>query len=379
MVATQPTRRLIGFVHFLRNTGFNIGVREILDVLASLGSDVLTDKKQTRNIIRALSCHSRLEWQQFDQLFNIYWLPKADNGGDLTDGDIGHLPPLPSNKITGFSGSSHEAPELVKDMSGDTSVGAGKQNTFSKADFRFLKNHKAMQDIEKLAEQLALKLNKRLSYQYLIKRHGSKIDIRQTIRRNLSQGGQPLKLFYRNRRKKPIHLVILHDVSHSMTWNNPLLFRFARGLIRAFKTSEAFAFHTKLFNVTKFYREPSIDKMRRQLEERNHLWVGGTCIAESIQEFNNKHASTVLNSKTVLIIISDGFDTNKPEQLAEELKRIKQTAKKIIWLNPMLGREGYNPDKGSMQQAMPFIDKLAPAHSLDSLKNVVRYIADKCR
>ncbi|HIF17909.1 MAG: VWA domain-containing protein [Cycloclasticus sp.] len=378
MVATQPTSRLIGFVHFLRDTGFNIGVREILDVLTSLGSDALTDKKQTKNILRSLSCHSRLEWQQFDRLFDFYWLPAMDTG-QPSNVDISDLPQLPSNKITGFSGSSHEAPDLIKDMSGNTAVGAGKQNTFSKADFRFLRNHKAMHEIERLAEQLALKLNRRLSYQYVIKPHGSKIDIRQTIRRNLSHGGQPLKLFYRNRRKKPIHLVILHDVSHSMTWNNPLLFRFARGLIRAFKTSEAFAFHTQLFNVTKFYREPSIEKMRRQLEERNHLWMGGTCIAESIHEFNTKHASTTLNSKTVLIIISDGFDTNEPEQLADELKFIKQTAKKIIWLNPMLGREGYNPNKGSMQLALPYIDKHAPAHSLDSLKKAVRYIADECR
>ncbi|PCH85442.1 MAG: hypothetical protein COB26_03900 [Piscirickettsiaceae bacterium] len=380
MVATQPTSRLIGFVHFLRDTGFNIGVREILDVLTSLGRDALTDKKQTKNILRALSCHSRLEWQQFELLFDLYWQSKKIDDGTTDEQipkDLHHIPP--SNKLTGFSGSSHEVPDLLKDMSDKTSVGAGKQNTFSKADFRFLKNHKAMHEIERLAEQLALKLNKRLSYQYVIKPHGTKIDIRQTIRRNLSHGGQPLKLFYRNRRKKPIHLVILHDVSHSMTWNNPLLFRFARGLIRAFKTSEVFAFHTQLFNVTKFYREPSIEKMRRQLEERNHLWMGGTCIAESIHEFNTKHASTTLNSKTVLIIISDGFDTNEPEQLADELKQIKQTAKKIIWLNPMLGREGYNPNKGSMQLAMQYIDKHAPAHSLDSLKSALRYIADECR
>ncbi|PHS73354.1 MAG: hypothetical protein COB22_01285 [Cycloclasticus sp.] len=378
MVATQPTSRLISFVHFLRDTGFNIGVREILDVLTSLGSDVLTDKKQTKNILRALSCHSRLEWQQFDRLFDFYWLPATDTG-QPSNVDISGLPQLPSNKITGFSGSSHEAPDLIKDMSGDTTVGAGKQNTFSKADFRFLNNHKAMYEIEKLAEQLALKLNKRLSYQYVIKPQGSKIDIRQTIRRNLSQGGQPLKLFYRNRRKKPIHLVILHDVSHSMTWNNPLLFRFARGLIRAFKTSEAFAFHTELFKVTEYYREPSIEKMRTKLEEHNNIWMGGTCIADSLNKFNRLYAAKTLNSKTVFIIISDGFDTNKPEQLAGELKHIKQTSKKIIWLNPMLGREGYNPDKGPMQFAMPYIDKHAPAHSLDSLKQAVKLIAQACR
>lgn len=376
MDTTQPTDRLIGFVHYLRHEGFNIGIQEILDVLSSLGSQVLTHKPTAKNILRSLSCHSHLEWQQFDELFQRYWQP-ADEDAGADPAVINVITPA-VNKLTGFSGSSHEAPDLLKDTNSETATGAGKQNTFSKADFRFLNNHKAMHEIEKLAEQLALKLNKRLSYQYAIKPHGSKIDIRQTIRRNLSQGGQPLRIFYKNRRKKPIHLVILHDVSHSMTWNNPLLFRFARGLIKAFKTSEAFAFHTELFKVTEFYREPSIEKMRRQLEERNHLWMGGTCIAESINDFNRRFADKTLNSKSIFIIISDGFDTNKPEQLADELKRIKETAKRVIWLNPMLGREGYNPKKSTLFEAMPYIDEHVPAHSLDSLKQAVNSIARAC-
>jgi uncharacterized protein with von Willebrand factor type A (vWA) domain len=285
----------------------------------------------------------------------------------------------PTNKVTGFSGSSHEAPDLLQDMSKDTSVGAGKQATFSKADFRFLNDHTAMMEIERLAEQLALKLRKRLSHQHVIRPTGSKIDIRQTIRRNLSHGGDPKQIFYKQRVRKPIHMVILHDVSHSMTWNNPLLFRFARGLIRAFKSSEVFAFHTELFNVTEFYREPSIEKMRTQLEARNHLWMGGTCIAESLHEFNAKYAAKTLNSKTVFIIISDGFDTNKPEQLIAELKYIQETTKKTLWLNPMLGREGYDPDTGPIKEAQPYIDKHAAAHSLESLKQAVNYIAHSCR
>ena len=380
MDTAQPTDRIIGFIHFLRGEGYTIGVQEILDALSSLNSSALISKKQLKHILRSLTCHSYLEWQQFELLFGLYWHSKEIEDG--TKDDTGAKKPQLSpavNKVTGFSGSSHEAPDSLQDMSEETSVGAGRQNTFSKADFRFLNDHKAMMEIERLAEQLAHKLTKRLSYQHVIRPTGSKIDIRQTIRRNLSHGGHPKKIFYKNRVRKPIHLVILHDVSHSMTWNNPLLFRFARGLIRTFQSSEAFAFHTELFRVTEHYRQPSIEKMRRQLEERNHIWMGGTCIAESLHEFNAKYAAKTLNSKTVLMIISDGFDTNKPEQLVDELKTIQDNSKKIIWLNPMLGREGYSPDKGSMLDAKPYIDKHAAAHSLESLKQAIDYIAQVCR
>jgi uncharacterized protein with von Willebrand factor type A (vWA) domain len=375
----QPTDRIIGFIHFLRGEGFTIGIQEILDALASLNSQALINKKQLKHILRSLTCHSYLEWQQYELLFGLYWHSKEIEDGTKDDKAKQGSQFTPAvNKVTGFSGSSHEAPDLVQDMSDQTSMGAGRQNTFSKADFRFLNDHKAMMEIERLAEQLALKLNKRLSHQHVIRPTGSNIDIRQTIRRNLSHGGHPKQIFYKNRVRKPIHLVILHDVSHSMTWNNPLLFRFARGLVRSFKSSEAFAFHTELFKVTDYYREPSIEKMRTQLEARNHLWMGGTCIAESLHEFNTQFAARTLTSKTVFIIISDGFDTNKPEQLVSELKSIQDNSKKIVWLNPMLGREGYNPDNGSMLDAQPYIDKHAAAHSLDSLKQAVNYIAREC-
>ncbi len=377
MVSAHLTTRLIKFIHLLRDTGFNIGTRETIDVLTSLGDNSLTDKKSAHHIIRALSCHSKLEWQQFDSLFDSYWLP--NDIVESFDEETVEKPQTADNQATGFSGSSHEAPDILNDISVEAIVGAGKQTTFSKADFRFLNNHKAMLEIEKLAEQLANKLNKRLSHQYQIKTRGTKIDIRQTIRRNLSQGGDPVRIFYRSRRHRPVHFVILHDVSHSMTWNNPLLFRFARGLMRTFDSSEAFAFHTELFKVSEFYRESSIDKMRRQLEARNHLWMGGTCIADSIAEFNLKHARRTLTSKTIFLIISDGFDTNNTSQLINELKHIRSKAKKIIWLNPMLGRKGYNPDEHSMLELKPYIDQHVPAHSLDSLKQAINYIAQECR
>jgi uncharacterized protein with von Willebrand factor type A (vWA) domain len=160
-----------------------------------------------------------------------------------------------------------------------------------------------------------------------------------------------------------------------MSWNNPLLFRFARGLIRAFPASEAFAFHTRLFRVTNLYRERSLKVMKKRLESRNHLWFGGTCIAESLQYFNQNYAKKIVTPRSTIIILSDGCDHNSPDNLGHELGYLKSRSKKIMWLNPMLGRYEFCADTESMKAAMPHIDLFAPAHSVASLANAVRSIA----
>lgn len=98
-------------------------------------------------------------------------------------------------------------------------------------------------------------------------------------------------------------------------------------------------------------------------------------IADSLVYFNDHHARQVMRHDSIIMIISDGFDTNDPEQLGTVLENIKSRAQKIIWLNPMLGREGFAPDEAFMQYAAPHIDRLAPAHSLAALEDAIRYLA----
>ena len=111
--------------------------------------------------------------------------------------------------------------------------------------------------------------------------------------------------------------------------------------------------------------------MRDKLESRNHLWLGGTCIAESIGQFNQQYAKSVLKSNSIIIIISDGFDTDTPEKLTQQLKLLRLRSKQILWLNPMLGRESYEPDSENLLAARPFVNHFLPAHSVDALRKVI--------
>ena len=143
--------------------------------------------------------------------------------------------------------------------------------------------------------------------------------------------------------------------------------QFVKGLVGQWLDTDAYLFHTKLIRVTDTIREKNTMKAMTQLSLITEGFGGGTKLGESLEQFNQAYAKHALNSRTVVIIMSDGYDTGSPEKLAQQLKKLKQKCYKIIWLNPMLGREGFEPVTNSMQQALPYIDVFAPAHNLRSL------------
>ncbi len=370
MINTQFSDRIVEFAHLLRNKGHVIGLKELTDSMHIISEMKQPDENSTLHSLRSLCCRNKYEWQQFEKMFTSFWYPHAASREAKSTSQNTETTILKQQgkSISGIAGTTTN---LFETMAYSTDYAAGKQNTITKADFRFLNNHHAMREAENLAEKLALQLKARSRTHRKIVSKGRNMDIRHTIRRNMAHGGIPLHPAFSIKYKKPPHLVILHDVSHSMSWNNPLLFRFARGLIKACPESEAFVFHTRLFCVTKLYREKSIQQMRNKLESNNHLWLGGTCIAESLKYFNQHYAKTTLRNNAIIIIISDGFDTDAPEYLASQLKLIKSKSKQLIWLNPMLGRKTYTSGNRTMLAAKPFIDHFIPAHSVDALRSVI--------
>ncbi len=370
----SPENRLLGFIHHLRHEGFVIGIQETIDSLQLLNATHKPDEYMTHHIIRALACRDHAEWQRFDELFTNYWYPgrMSKKKSVLISG----ITTRRRGGIAGISGSSKEHVDKLLENTDITGAGAGRQRTIAKADFRFLNDARAAREAERQAERLALLLRKKITRRRVVTPQKNKIDIRKSFRNNLKFGGLPIKPVYTKRLRESPHIVILHDVSHSMAWNNPLLFRFARGIVRAFPESEAFAFHTRLFCVTGLYRERSLENMRLRLEASNHLWLGGTCIADSLEDFYQHHAGKTVRHDTVIMIISDGFDTNDAAQLGRVLEKLGSLAKKIIWLNPMLGRDGFEPDAAFMQFVAPHIARLAPAHSLAALEDSIRYLAN---
>lgn len=364
-------RNLIGFTRLMHANGYKVGVREQLDALSIADNTGVLDPQRLRWGLRSLLCSSGREWHQFDTLFREYWYP-ANRAAGVATGKAGAIdtrtaangqPPAAQAAETDHAGS-----DAAGDPDGGAALGgASPQEAIGRTDFRLLTDPRQMQQMERLVERLARRMRRRLTRRQRIARAGRRIHMRRTIRNNLRYGGTPLELAFRLRRRELPRLILLLDVSRSMSLYSYLLLRFARGIVESFREAEAFVFHTRLVAVTAALRERDIHKVKEKLVVLSAGWSGGTRIGECLQAFNQGPGSRLLNSRSKIIIASDGFDTGPPEFLAAELAHIRRRAGKIIWLNPLLGREGYQPLAAGMQAALPWIDLFAPAHNLDSL------------
>lgn len=166
---------------------------------------------------------------------------------------------------------------------------------------------------------------------------------------------------------------MLLDVSGSMDLYSAFLLRFVYALNLYFKRVDSFLFSTRLIPVSQTLRKDDLSFVLKDLSENVQEWSGGTRIGESLKDFNARFASKLLNRNTIVVILSDGWDTGEPKLLADELAKMKQRARKILWLNPLLGISGYEPLTQGMVAAKPFADVLIPAHNLESLLQLERY------
>jgi uncharacterized protein with von Willebrand factor type A (vWA) domain len=370
----KPLAHLLGFTGLLRANGFSVGLREQIDAASLARSGGILNLQRLRWGLRSLLCGSREDWQRFDRLFDAYWfetnrvLRLQGSGGGRVDtrsaADAG------SARHDGRHADVDRAGSDTRDADSPGEAargGASPQEALGRLDFRFLDDNRQLQALEHLAERLARRMRRRQLRRQRVARQGRRVHMRRTIRKSLCYGGTPLELAFMQRRRQLPRLILLLDVSRSMSLYSYLYLRFARGLVEAFRDAEAFIYHTRLVQVTEALRERDAHRFREKLTLLSAGWSGGTRIGECLRNFNSEHAARLVSSRSIVIIASDGFDTGPPETLAGQLARIRRRARRIVWLNPLLGRQGYQPLAAGMQAALPWIDVFAPAHNLNSL------------
>lgn len=377
VMASHLQTRLVEFVRLARRNDFHVGVAEEIDAQQVAIHCNVMNRQRLRWGLRALLCSDQDEWQRFDELFDAYWLP-----GNVSS-RVQAMPSAPvKRELMGqaagdFSnqGAPAEADSATEGEGDDdateagTREGASAGEHLSKMDFQLLEDNVQMRAIEHLVERLARNMRRRATRRQRLHKQGRRIHLRATLRNSLRYGGIPLQLAYRRRERRQPRLILIVDVSRSMSMYSYLFLRFARGLINSFRDATAFAYHTRLVPITDALRQSDLLRMRSSLALISQGWSGGTRIGECLGTFNDDY-QRLLNSRSVVIVVSDGLDTGEPGDLAQQLSRIKGRCRKLIWLNPLLGRQGYEPKTRGMLAAMPYLDLFAPAHNLQSLQNL---------
>jgi len=385
-VGRQMRQKLAGFAHTLRDNGFRVGLAETRDALMILSHSLASRPTSLRPAFRSLLCATRSDWERFDEIFDAYWLGVSMRQARMLSGarPDSRVPARRRADTTPLLGSVGQPDHVERRNEGDGQSaadgrtrreGASRFESLASVDFRHITNPAEMAQAHALAERLARVMRARLVRREQIRRRGRRLDLRRTIHRNVSHGGTPVDLAWRCRKIKPLRLVVLLDASGSMNLYTAFFVRFLHGVVDAFHEAEAFVFHTRLAHVSPSLRDRDIARAVDKLALMAQGIGGGTRIGESLATFNRWHARRVINSRTATVIVSDGYDTGEPEQLAKEMRRLRRRCRRIIWLNPLIGWNDYTPQARGMRAALPYVDLFAPAHNLESLAALEPHLA----
>lgn len=362
------TESVVQFCRFARDNGISIGVSETIDAVRAAEAVGGADIAVFQFALRAILCSSPEDWTLFDDLFAAFWhtpdgrletRSKTPNRGLAS-------PPHGENAtgrgvLPGFGDSlDSESERERKAFSGASTV-----ERLRKIDFAEMQQTD-LAELERLSARLLKRMSFRVARRLRPRKHRYSIDFRRTLRRSISRGGEFVDLRYRGPKKERARLVILLDVSDSMNSYSFFLLKFAYALGRQSRNVRLFIFSTLLVEVGEMLRARRMTDALKMLSTMTTCWSGGTRIGGSLQEFNRRHAP-LTSRRTVFVILSDGWDTGEPEDLIAELRKIRGRVSKVIWLNPLLGLEDYQPATRGIQAALPYINVFAPAHNLESL------------
>ncbi|MCC6629162.1 MAG: VWA domain-containing protein [Chloroflexi bacterium] len=373
----------------LRHAGLPIGPGRVIDLVRALEQIDLTRRDDVRITVRSLLISRREDFDKFDRIFDMFWdaLVALGMRFDLPvdpsaiDANVTRLPDDAGGRGDGQAGGPER--QVGQQGRSQLSVGATGSNDVDIDMVLMYSNAEVLRgkDFEKfsadeLAEARRLMEEMRWEatrYESRRKRpaaKGAHLDPRRVIRRNLRYGGEIIDLTFKEPKLKRRPLVLICDISGSMDRYSRLLLQFLYTVHRGAEKVEAFVFGTRLTRITRQLRNRDVDTAIEQVSKIVEDWSGGTRIGESLAMFNRRWARRVLGQGAIVVIISDGWDRGDPAVLRKEMEHLQRLTHRLIWMNPLLGMEGYQPITQGLQAALPYVDDFIPAHNLDSLEEL---------
>ncbi|MBE3558551.1 MAG: VWA domain-containing protein [Ktedonobacteraceae bacterium] len=387
--------RLAEFGHLLWEVGIEVGPRQLLDLVETLNDVDITNRE---DFYYALKCCLLTRHEQeplFNQMYHYFWFmrdqqqeKKPADGIFRREERQMRLPPSERKRLAEHLNATSETRKELrhemrqteqryrradrdeKEASDDTGDPQGLAYSaieqLRKKDFENF-TWEEVEEARRLMAEMRWHLGLRPTRRKTPARVGTYPDMRRIVRRNLKYGAELIELTWRETKYKPRPLVIICDISGSMSLYSRLLLHFIHTISHGLHNVEAFVFGTRLTRITRQLRLRDVDEAVRDVSQHVQDWSGGTRIGDALHDFNHKWARRVLGRGAVVLLISDGWDRGNAEVLRSEMDRLQHSCHRLIWLNPLLGSPDYRPLTIGMKTALPYIDDFLPAHNLDSL------------
>ncbi|MBI5966993.1 MAG: VWA domain-containing protein [Deltaproteobacteria bacterium] len=360
---------LILFAHRLKEKGLKITPGRVMDAARSLEFIDLSNRNDFSSALKANFTSCQEDLTIYDELFEEFWvqiqevLQKRATPAVEEPGDEG----TPREEIDLLSEDEEEPAEEEGVKGEKLQVGYSAEEVLMVKDFsQFGPEDWEILDQEfaRLLSQLAMRVSRRREPSA----KGREMDFRRTFRRTMHYGGEILELVRRRRKIKPLKVIVICDVSGSMDPSTRFILQSIFGLQRIFRQSEIFVFSTRLTRITDILKRHRWAEALLAISRQVQDWSGGTKIGHCLKMFNERYARDLGIGGAAVILISDGWDRGDTGLLDFEMRRLKRGARRIIWMNPLLGSPDYQPICQGMRTALPYLDDFLPATNLKGLK-----------
>ena len=372
-------QQITDFCSLLRQMGVNVTTTNQLSWCRSVQLIDIGERDAFYHTARTNLISKDTDRETFDIAFNLFWrYPRTEFEAVDAEGET----PEPSS-LQDLSDTNDEQDMLEQWLDSETednaegeeddSVAYSLEEVLNRKDFsEFTKEdmEKAREVVAKLAAILATKLSRRK----VVGKKGKIIDFRRSWRKSLSHGGEPLELIRKQQKIKKTKILLLCDVSGSMDCYAKFLIQFIYGMQTELKEVEVAVFSTQLTDITGLLQRKGLAEGLNEVANVVPDWSGGTKIGESLLEFYRQFAPSFSAYRTVVILISDGWDRGDVEVLRHSMEMLHRHAYRLIWLNPLLGSDGYQPICRGIRTALPYVDYFLPAHNLESLAELTKIL-----
>lgn len=367
------------FARLLRRAGLPVGPAETLAAQEALTRIDLGNRTETRTALRAVMTHRHEHAEVFDQAFALFWRDPtaAQQAAAMAlleaqkDKEIKRPPPASRRVAEAFHQKREQRPAAEDEPPVEDAVlTVSDQERLQRMDFEAMSADEiaaAKQEIRRLTLPLDLRHTRRLRPDP----RGPATDLRRTIRNSLRQGGEVLEIARNRRQTRPPPLVVLCDISGSMSRYAQILLHFLHAVTNDRDRVDVFLFGTRLTNITRQLRHRDPEVAFQTVSHFVPDWSGGTRIGEALATFNRRWARRVLGQGAVVLLITDGLDRDGALNLADNMDRLHRCCRRLIWLNPLLRWSGFEPRSQGIRAMLPHVDDFRPVHNLDSLRALV--------
>jgi uncharacterized protein with von Willebrand factor type A (vWA) domain len=375
-MAGRLLANIMYFARTLRAAGLPIGPGKVLAAVEAVRAIGVTDRSDFYWTLHAVFVNRRDQRELFDQAFHIFW-----RNPNLLEKMLGLMLPTirgpePEEEISrrlaealhpGDGGGEEKPRETEIEI--DAAMTFSARELLQKMDFEKMSNAELAQ-ARSAIRRMVLALADVATRRYAPDPRGDRTDMRATLRAQLRAGGL-LSLKRKRRRRRPPPLVVLCDISGSMSRYSRLFLHFMHAVTNDRDRVYTFLFGTRLTNITRFLRAKDVDIALDRVAGVVEDWSGGTRIGQCLAEFNRRWSRRVLGQGAVVLLITDGLDRDAGVGIGREMDRLHKSCRRLIWLNPLLRYEGFAPKSLGMRAILPHVDEFRPVHNLESLDKLV--------